>query len=111
MAHRFRGVAVFESTALRDEYFTRWEDDIQGVLDVVPYPDNTPSPNTLPDGLAKWGTYVGTDHTGPAFSVSLKIPDEEFNDPPQGNGRCAALANAIDDRDDAEFGWSGGPIT
>jgi hypothetical protein len=110
MPYLFRGIAVLPTTEERDREYNRWEDYIQSVMEVVPWPDNTPAPGTLPDGLAKWSNYHGTDHTGPAFSVSLKIPNAESDgtpgEPDEGNGRATVMANEIDDRPDAEFGWS-----
>ena len=100
MPHVFRGVAVFPNSDLRDEFYNRFEDYIQSVLDVVPYPDVQA---VVPDGLAKWSNYHGTEFTGPAFSVSIKIPDEEAT-------RCTDLGNEIEDRPDCEFGWSEGEL-
>ena len=87
--YHWRGRAIFASVADRDEWHHKFNDYLDGVLDVVEYPDQD-----YQEGLALQNNVQGGLVTGPAFTWSLRVPEAE-NTPPE--GRAAILDETLND--------------
>jgi len=87
--YHWRGRSIFASVADRDEWHNKFRDYLDGVLDVVPYPDND-----FQEGLALQNNVQGGLVTGPAFTWSIRVPEAE-NTPP--DGRAAILDEGVND--------------
>ena len=107
MAMHWRGEAIFDAVTDRDTWIARFRDYLEGVLGVVEYPDAN-----YPEGLTTQNNRVGGVLSGPAFTWSLKVPQEEYEAPPVGNGRAKALHDELSDLPEtvAESGAMFGPI-
>jgi len=88
----WRGEATFVEVVDRDEWAAKVNDYIDAVIGAVPHPDAT-----FPEGLTLQNNRVGTEVTGPAFVFSFKVPGEEYEPPPEGNGRAKTLSDALND--------------
>ena len=90
--YNWYGQAIFAQLGDRDAYYAKLKDFLDATLEVVEYPHQV-----FPAGLAQQNNVVGTTVTGPAFTFSIKLPDEYVNDPPEGNGYTGSFATEINE--------------
>lgn len=88
--YHWYGQAIFANVVTRDDFLSRLHDFLDATLNVLEHPHQS-----YPAGLAEQNNVQGTTVTGPAFTWSIKLPDEYVNDPPEGNGYCGTFSNDV----------------
>jgi len=85
--YHWRGRAIFAAVATRDLWHNRIKDYVDGTVLVVEHPDNE-----FQAGLALQNNIVGGLMTGPAFTLSIKVPESESS-----TGQAAQLDEQLND--------------